>query len=162
MDENQRNIPPFMKQVQRPLLLWLLAITLLLAMLHLVGTPQIMVDRIRFDQFLGALESGRVTAIEIDEEEYRGTLNDGTQFVTVGPIQSEQVLSQIKGSKVKFSYRRTRETPWQQFLLSWLPTLLFLGFFLFSMRQLQMGGGKAMSFGRSKARLLMDQQKKVT
>ncbi|MBI4238716.1 MAG: ATP-dependent zinc metalloprotease FtsH [Deltaproteobacteria bacterium] len=151
-----------MKQVQRPLLLWLLAITLLLAMLHLVGTPQIMVDRIRFDQFLGALESGRVTAIEIDEEEYRGTLNDGTQFVTVGPIQSEQVLSQIKGSKVKFSYRRTRETPWQQFLLSWLPTLLFLGFFLFSMRQLQMGGGKAMSFGRSKARLLMDQQKKVT
>ncbi|MBI2343604.1 MAG: ATP-dependent metallopeptidase FtsH/Yme1/Tma family protein [Deltaproteobacteria bacterium] len=152
-----------MKQSQRTLFLWMMIVFVILAILHVLGSQQPMVERVSFSEFLGAVEEGRVVSVEIEEEEYRGRFTTGEQFMTVGPINSEKALDLLTKSDVQLTYERPRETPlWQHFLISWLPMLLLFGFFFFSMRQLQIGGGKAMSFGRSKARLLVEQHKKVT
>src|SRR5690606_13019881 len=66
-------------------------------------------------------------------------------------------------SDAEIKYEKPKETPiWQQMLISWMPMLLLFGFFFFFMRQIQIGGGKALSFGKSKARLLSENQRKVT
>ncbi len=152
-----------MKQTQRTMLLWLMIIFSVLSLLHLVGTPPSTVEQISFSKFLRAAKNGEIASVNIEEEEYRGQYTSGDQFVTVGPTNSEAALRVLESSSVDVNYERPRQTPfWQHFLISWLPMLLLFGFFFFSMRQLQVGGGKAMSFGRSKAKLLVEQQKKVT
>jgi len=98
--------------------------------------------------------------------EFSGEWTDATgatkKFITTG-IVGEQTLTKLQNSHIPFEVQRENENPfWQSFVISWLPMIfLFLIFFLF-MRQLQSGGGKAMSFGKSKAKLLSDHQNKVT
>ncbi len=152
-----------MKQSQRTLLLWMMIVLVILAVLHLLGNQRPLADHISFSQFLQAVKDGRVASVEIENEEYRGEYREGGEFLTIGPEQSEKTLDILSTSGVELNYTRPQETPlWQHFLISWLPMILLFGLFFFSMRQLQIGGGKAMSFGRSKARLLVEQQKKVT
>jgi len=95
--------------------------------------------------------------------EFRGMMKKNDEvFVTTGFI-GEQVLEKL--NKAGISYRIVRESEggfWQQILITWLPILVVAVVFLLFMRQLQVGGGKAMSFGKSKAKLLSENQKKVT
>src|SRR5512141_3236204 len=95
--------------------------------------------------------------------EFRGTLKKNDEsFVTTGFI-GEQILDKL--NKASVSYKIVRESEggfWQQILITWLPILVVAVVFLLFMRQLQVGGGKAMSFGKSKAKLLSENQKKVT
>jgi cell division protease FtsH len=95
--------------------------------------------------------------------EFRGILKKGDEaFVTNGFI-GEQTLEKL--NKANIPYEITRESEggfWQQMLITWLPIIVVAVVFLLFMRQLQMGGGKAMSFGKSKARLLSESQKKIT
>ena len=89
--------------------------------------------------------------------------SEGSYFVTIGPINSDKALEFLSQSDAKVEYKRPKETPfWQQLLISWLPMILLFAFFFFSMRQIQVGPGKAMSFGRSKARMLTEDKRKVT
>jgi cell division protease FtsH len=95
--------------------------------------------------------------------EFRGFFKKNDEpFVTTGLI-GEQILDKL--SKSGISYKIVRESEggfWQQILITWLPILVVAVVFLLFMRQLQVGGGKAMSFGKSKAKLLSENQKKVT
>ncbi|MBN2573792.1 MAG: ATP-dependent zinc metalloprotease FtsH [Deltaproteobacteria bacterium] len=95
--------------------------------------------------------------------EFRGVLKKNDEpFVTTGFI-GEQTLEKL--NKAGITYKISRETEggfWQQLLITWLPILVVAAVFLLFMRQLQVGGGKAMSFGKSKAKLLSENQKKVT
>ena len=95
--------------------------------------------------------------------EFRGMMKKNDEvFVTTGFI-GEQVLEKL--NKAGISYRIVRESEggfWQQILITWLPILVVAVVFLLFMRQLQVGGGKVMSFGKSKAKLLSENQKKVT
>jgi cell division protease FtsH len=95
--------------------------------------------------------------------EFRGVFKKNDEvFVTTGFI-GEQTLEKL--NKAGISYKIVRESEggfWQQILITWLPILVVAVVFLLFMRQLQVGGGKAMSFGKSKAKLLSENQKKVT
>jgi len=156
-----------MKQSQKTLALWLVIILVSISVLHFMSQKPQGVKEISFSEFLEAAKVGNVAEVSIQGEEYTGKFKEahdqGAYFVTVGPIDSEKTLDLLSSTDAKVEYKRPKETPfWQSFLISWLPMLLLFGFFFFSMRQIQVGPGKAMSFGRSKARMLTEDKRKVT
>ncbi len=156
-----------MQQSQKTLALWLLIILVSISVLHFMSQKPQGITEIGFSELIDAAKQNQVAEISIQGEEYTGKFKDGFKngefFVTVGPLNSDKSLEMLAASDAKIEYKRPKETPfWQSFLISWLPMLLLFGFFFFSMRQLQAGGGKAMSFGRSRARMLTEDKRKVT
>jgi cell division protease FtsH len=97
-----------------------------------------------------------------------GTLKEPTvdgkkTFETIGATDNPEVFKILQQNNIIPNYERSERTPvWQQLLISWLPMMLLFGFFFLFMRQLQAGGGKAMSFGKSKSRLLTESTNKIT
>lgn len=155
------------KQSQKTLALWLVMILAAITILHFLNQKPTNVDKISFSDFIKAVENNEIISVTIQDDTYKGKYKDGTKngmyFETVGLVNSEKAFDLLAQNNVSITYEGKKETPfWQSFLVSWLPMILLFGFFFFFMRQIQAGGGKAMSFGRSKARLLVESQKKVT
>jgi cell division protease FtsH len=118
--------------------------------------------------FTQYIDQGQIKTLKVDGTEIHGTLKaDNKKFVVYGPIgedlQAKLAHQAAKDQDFAFTYKKQeRDTLLQNVIISWLPMLvLFVIFFIF-MRQLQSGGGKAMSFGKSKAKLLNENSKKVT
>ncbi|HSA58095.1 MAG TPA: ATP-dependent zinc metalloprotease FtsH [bacterium] len=156
-----------MRQSQKTIALWAIIVLLSISVLHFLNTRPVVRKTISFSEFIAAVQGGQVEKVTVQGEEYVGKFKDDVQqgafFETVGPADSEKAFELLNKSGTVLEYKRPRETPlWQQILISWLPMLLLFAFFFFSMRQIQIGGGRAMSFGRSRARLLSESQKKVT
>ncbi len=155
-----------MKQSQKTLALWALIILLSISVLHFLNNRPKLEKEISFSNFLSAIRNQQIEKVSIKESEYSGKFKEGAggeNFITIGPVNSEKALELLANSTAVVSYEKKEETAlWQQILISWLPMILLFGFFFFSMRQIQVGGGRAMSFGRSKAKLLSENQKKVT
>ncbi len=156
-----------MKQSQKTLALWIIVILLLVLGVQVFNQKPTFRTDIQFSEFLTSINNKEVEEISIQGEEYLGkykpSFHEGKYFSTIGPAGSEKALELITASDAKVEFKKREDTPfWKQFLFSWLPMIFFIAFFFFFMRQLQVGGGKAMSFGKSKARLLNDTQKKVT
>src|SRR5450432_2330705 len=106
------------------------------------------------------------TSIQIrkfqDAADFRGQLASGESFTTTGLI-SDKVLERLDKAHLNYDVVKEQENSfWQQVLVTWLPMVVLVVLFLVFMRQLQVGGGKAMSFGKSKAKLLSENQRKVT
>jgi len=138
-----------------------------LTVVHFFNTKPTFRKNITFSEFLQAAKGNELEEISIQGEEYAGkfktTSHDGSFFVTVGPADSEKTVELLSGTDTKVEFKKREEAPfWQQFLFSWLPTIVLFGFFFFFMRQIQIGGGRALSFGKSRARLMTENQKKVT
>lgn len=157
-----------MKNTQKTLTLWLMIILLGMVMWHFVSQQKpASVRPISFSEFIDAVNADSVDSVTIQSDTYTGVFKknyqEGATFQTMGPASSEKVLTALTDHKVKTEFKPAEDPSfWQHLLISWLPLLLLFGLFFFSMRQLQMGGGKAMSFGRSRARLLVQNEKKVT
>lgn len=159
--------PMKQSQTQKTIALWAIIVLLSISVLHFLNTKPVLRKNVSFSEFLMAVQKDHVESVAIQDEEYVGKFKEGYQgggyFETIGPADSEKALDLISKSNASIEYKKRRETPfWQQLLISWLPMILLFGFFFFSMRQIQMGGGRAMSFGRSRARLLSESQKKYT
>jgi cell division protease FtsH len=115
-----------------------------------------------FSEFMGAVERGDVQAVVIQGHDIQGTYKKGGQFRTFAPDDPELVKS-LQAKDVKIAAKPEDESPWYMaLLLNWFPMLLLIGVWIFFMRQMQMGGGKAMSFGKSRAKLLTENQHRVT
>jgi len=157
-----------MKQSQKTLALWLVILMMAVTMVHFLNSRPTFRKNISFSDFLAAVKDNKVSQVTIQGEEYSGQFKDaqsegGGYFVTIGPEWSEQAIEAVTKSDAKIEFKKRQDTPlWQQFVFSWLPMILLFVFFFFFMRQIQVGGGKALSFGKAKARLLTESQKKVT
>ena len=117
---------------------------------------------ITFSEFMAAVERDDVQAVVIQGHNIQGTYKNGGQFKTFEPDDPELVKS-LRDKKVKIAAKPEDDSPWYMvLLLSWAPMLLLLGVWIFFMRQMQVGGGKAMSFGKSRAKLLTENQHRVT
>jgi len=163
------------KQSHKTLLLWVVLIVMFLAIWQFLS-PNERKQPVAFSDFLSEVHQGHVEDIKIKDHEYsfriRGSATDGaktsTPKETLGPLADEELLATLKPDNKdvpapKVSFEKEDSSPiWSSTLITLLP-MVFIGlmFFLF-MRQLQAGGGKAMSFGKSKARMLSDSQNKVT
>jgi cell division protease FtsH len=164
-----------LRQSHKTILLWVLLILMFLSVYNLFQGQKGDDQKVQFSDFIARVHNDptKIKKIVIKTAgnqgapaEYSGEWVDPSgstkKFVTTGIVDSETIKT-LQDKRIAFEVQRENENPfWQSFVISWLPMIfLFLIFFLF-MRQLQSGGGKAMSFGKSKAKLLSDHQNKVT
>jgi cell division protease FtsH len=117
---------------------------------------------IAFSEFIGAVERGEIQGVVIQGNNIQGKYKNGRDFKTFAPDDPDLVKS-LRDQDVRIAAKPQDESPWYMVLLiSWFPVLLLLGVWIFFMRRMQVGGGKAMSFGKSRAKLLTENQHRVT
>jgi cell division protease FtsH len=115
-----------------------------------------------YSDFLRNVEAGRVDSVTIRGNLVSGKLKDGGEFRTY-IVDSPDFVKVLRDKGVRISVKPVDPNPWyMSFLISWLPMLLFIGVWIFFMRQMQGGGAKALSFGKAKARLISEKHNKVT
>jgi cell division protease FtsH len=116
-----------------------------------------------FSEFVAKVESGDVTDVAVKDLNYYGHLKDKSEFHSVGPLDASAVIfDRLQKKGIKVTYEKSDQGAlWVQ-ILQYLPLVFLFLLFFFFMRQLQSGGGKAMSFGKSKAKLMTEHHNKVT
>ena len=123
--------------------------------------PQGGLIEMSYSDFMATVESGGIAEVSIQGDEIVGN-SGGKNFKVIAPADSE-LVPQLRKAGVNITVKQKQETPWYiTILVSWFPMLLLIGVWIFFMKQMQMGGGKAMSFGRSKHKMLDDALTKVT
>ena len=154
-----------MKNFSKNIALWIVIGLLLIALFNLFqGTS---VNRtsavISFSDFISATDSGNVSEVNIRGNNVDGYFNDGRPFTTYSP-NYPNLVDRLNASGVKITAEPADKSmhPILSILLSWFPMLLLIGVWIFFMRQMQGGGGKAMGFGKSKAKLLNESVGKIT
>ena len=115
-----------------------------------------------FSVFMSQVDSGQVTKVTLAGNEITYTTQGDETLRTYAPPQYEGLANELIQQNVEVSAREPTASPWGMILYSWLPLLLMAGLWIFFMRQMQSGGNKAMSFGKSKAKLSTSTQKKAT
>jgi cell division protease FtsH len=126
------------------------------------GTPTES-NELEYWEFMAQLENGDIAEVRIQDQVIEGTTKSDQPFKTFGPVEDEQRARLLREQGVHLSYEpRDDSGLWNGILISWLPMILFLGLWFLLFRQLQSGGGKAMSFGKARARLLSENQQRVT
>jgi cell division protease FtsH len=148
--------------LQKNIALWLVISLVFVLLYHLFNQPKNVPGTLIFSDFVSTVEKGQVTEVTIQGENISGKLADGKAFKTYMP-KDAQLIQLFREKNVRVSAKPVEDSPWyMNILISWLPMLLLIGIWIFFMRQMQSGGGKAMAFGKSKARLVTDKSKKVT
>ena len=119
-------------------------------------------ESVSFSEFIRMVDSGQVESVTLSGNEVTGSTTSGESFRSFAPPQYEGLVNRLVERDVAVSAREAAGSPWTTLLYSWAPLLLILGFWIFFMRQMQTGGNKALSFGKSRAKLSSSSQKKVT
>ncbi|MEJ2729151.1 MAG: ATP-dependent zinc metalloprotease FtsH [Deltaproteobacteria bacterium] len=149
---------PFYKN----LALWLV-ITLMMVMLYNLFSKQHLAEsNISYTDFLAMVNDGRVSDVVIQGQELFVTDTNSNRFKVYAP-QDADLIKILRDKNVVISAKPPSENPWyMSVLVSWFPMIVLIGVWIFFMRQMQAGGGKALSFGKSRARLMSDQSERVT
>ena len=116
----------------------------------------------KFSEFMAQVEAGQVQDVTVTGNEIKGHTVSREAFRTFAPLGYDKLTDRLLAKSVVVTYQPDTTPTWANMLISWAPFLLLIGFWVFFMRQMQSGGNKALSFGKSKAKLLASQQKKVT
>ena len=119
-------------------------------------------ESVSFSEFIRMVDSGQVESVTLTGNEVSGSTTSGESFRSFAPPQYEGLVNRLVERDVAVSAREAAGSPWATLLYTWAPILLILGFWIFFMRQVQTGGNKALSFGKSRAKLSSSTQKKVT
>lgn len=149
--------------LMRTFLIWIAIMFGAIMLFDILGGAQRSSQNIAFSEFLNKVDAGQVTEITIQGESIRGKTNDGKQFFTLSPNYPnlvDRVSSQ--GVKIEVQPIETGVSTFFGVLLSWFPLLLLIGVWIYFMRQMQGGAGKAMGFGKSRAKMLSDKNNSVT
>ena len=155
-----------MNNFGRNLALWVIVALLLVALFNLFqpnSSNRQAGQQVAYSDFLNEVNGGRVRDVTIQGRTLTGQLSDGRSFSTYTP-EDPTLVSKLtdKGVRVVARPEESDVNPLFHYLLSWFPMLLLIGVWVFFMRQMQGGGGRAMGFGKSKAKLLTEKQGRVT
>jgi cell division protease FtsH len=151
-----------LNSLQKNIALWLFISLVFVLLYHLFNQPKSVQENIIYSDFVSYAEKGQIVEVTIQGESISGKLNNGKNFKTYAP-KDAGLIQILKDKGVRIASKPAEESPWyMNVLISWVPMLLLIGVWIFFMRQMQAGGGKAMAFGKSKARLVTDKSKKVT
>ena len=153
-------LSPFYKNIA----LWLLITLVMIVLYHNFYT----VDNTRgktsinYSKFVDLVKADKVTKVVLQGEDISGELSDGKAFKSYAAPDPD-LIKLLTAKKVDITAKPKDENSWYTtFLISWLPMLVLVGIWIFFMRQMQAGGGKAMSFGKSRARLMTENTVKIT
>jgi len=133
---------------------------MLIMLFQIFRQPERVSAPLSYSEFLSMVETGRVVQVTIQGDNISGISSQGA-FRTYAPKDSE-LIPLLRSKDVKITAKPEEDSSWFQVFLSWIPMLLLIGVWIFFMRQMQVGGGKALSFGKSKARLMTEVHEKVT
>ncbi|HSE83555.1 MAG TPA: ATP-dependent zinc metalloprotease FtsH [Thermodesulfobacteriota bacterium] len=152
-------------QLLKNLILWLVIFVTIIALYQFIHTPQTSLDEVPYSEFLASLERGEIKEVKFRGEEIRGTYANAKEqdpgFKTVGPA-SDDLIAKLREKGVTFKFEEDKEGSLTNILLNWAPLILLIVIMVLFMRQLQAGGTKAMSFGKNRARMLSENQNKIT
>lgn len=146
------------------LFMWLIIAVILVSVFSNFGPNPAQSEKLSYTEFLRQVEQGSVRSVVIENHTVKGLLQDNKSFTTYIPMQDQFLLPDLikKGVDVR-GQPPQQESLLMHIFINWFPMLLLIGVWVFFMRQMQGGGGRgAMSFGRSRARLLGEDQVKVT
>jgi len=134
----------------------------MILLFNLFNKPRQTIADKNYSDFINAVESNRVLDIETKGRSIIWRDAEGKRFKTYAP-EDPEMIKIIREKKIAINAKKEDESPlWQNILISWFPMIILIGVWLFFMRQMQIGGGKALSFGKSKAKILTKEQHKVT
>lgn len=149
---------PFYKN----LALWLVISLMVILLFNMFNHPGQSKQETSYSEFIAAVSDGEVNQVTIQGNDIFGKYKDGTAFRTFVPNDPD-LIRVLRDKGVQITAKAAEESPWfMTILISWFPMLLLIAVWIFFMRQMQAGGGKAMSFGKSRARLVSDSARKVT
>src|SRR4030042_1004390 len=153
-------LSPFYKNIA----LWLLITLVMIFLFNYFNSTEHARARatITYSQFLELVKAGKVVKVTLQGDEISGEQTDGKVFKSYSPVDPD-LVKLLQTKKVEITAKPKDEASWYTTLLvSWLPMLVLVGIWIFFMRQMQSGGGKAMSFGKSRARLMTESTTKIT
>ena len=149
----------------RNFIVWIILAFSLLGLYNLIDNPIVSKNQseITFSQLLAEVDAGNVVDVEISGDNISGHYSDGRSFKTFAP-SDPNLIDRLYNRGVSISAKPEKEggSIFLNILISWFPMLLLIAVWIFFMRQMQGGGGKAMGFGKSKAKLLNEKSGKVT
>ncbi|MBC7147298.1 MAG: ATP-dependent metallopeptidase FtsH/Yme1/Tma family protein [Thioclava marina] len=148
----------------RNLAFWAVLFLLILALFNLFGDGQSSMNSTQatYSEFMDAVDKGEVKTVQLDGEEVRYQLADGTTFTTIKPIE-DPIAEKLIGKGVSVRVVKQQQSGFMSLLGVWLPFLVLIGIWIFFMNRMQGGGkGGAMGFGKSKAKLLTEKHGRVT
>jgi cell division protease FtsH len=149
---------PFYKN----LALWLVIMLMMVMLYNLFSKQHMAETSISYTDFLAMVDDERVEQVVIQGQELFVTDIDGNRLKVFAPEDSD-LIKILRQKGVIISAKPPSENPWyMSVLVSWFPMIVLIGVWIFFMRQMQAGGGKALSFGKSRARLMSDQSERVT
>lgn len=154
-----------MNDLVKNLFLWLIIAIVLVSVFSNFSPRQGGVQKVAYSTFLNEVSSGQVRSVSIEDGKIiRGLTKNNHHFMTFMPIQDDVLLGELLKYNVEISgQERQQESLLLHIFINWFPMILLIGVWVFFMRQMQGGGGRgAMSFGRSRARLLGEDQVKIT
>src|SRR5437016_6150094 len=151
-----------MNQFSRSIALWLVLGLMFLLLFNIFSRQQVREQETVFSDFLNQVDKNQVSEVTIQGNSIHGRLSTGDRFKTYTPRDTDLVKT-LREKGVKIAAKPEDGDPWWMVaLVQWFPMLLLVAVWIFFMRQMQIGGGKAMSFGKSRAKLLTENQHKIT
>ena len=141
---------------------WAAAGIIIILLWSLLQTPNIIKNEVAFSQFLNEVEGNKVEEVTITGTQVKGKYRDTTTFKTVLPPQYNDLVKVLRDNKVNIIVKDANRSPWFSYLFTGFPIILVVLFWVFFMRQMQSGGNKALSFGKSRAKLFSGIHKKMT
>jgi len=153
------------QQFYKNLALWVVILVVMLLLFTTLKQTESPVPNIAFSEFMEQVTTNQVESVVIEEGNIQGKYADGRKFTTYAPptAVTGEFLAELDERSIRTEVKpRDEGSFWRQILIMWFPLVLFIGLWIFFIRQMQGGSGKAMSFGKSKARLLNENSNTVT
>src|SRR2546428_6019751 len=126
------------------------------------GAQQSGQEQPNFSEFLRAVEQNRVESVVIRGNHVTYSLKDSPQTQRTYIVDYPDLIKMLRDRGVRIAVKPPDSNPWYAIFLQWVPMLLFIGVWIFFMRQMQGGGANAVCFGEARARLISEEQKKVS
>jgi len=153
-----------LNQFYKNISLWLVIVLMMIMLYNIFNQQQVGLVEVGYSEFLGMVEDGRIQTVVIQGQDLYLTDKSGAKYKSFAPEDGD-LISFLRSKEVTIQAKPPSENSWfMSILVSWLPMIVLIGVWIFFMRQMQggAGGGKAMSFGKSRARLIDDKKEKVT
>ncbi len=151
-----------MNNINKNLALWIVIVLMMILLYNIFSQQHTGQAEMNYTEFLSMVDNGEIKQAVIQGQKLTVTDDKGSQFHVYAPRDND-LISILRNKGVSIKAKPEQETPWFiSVLVSWLPMILLIAIWIFFMRQMQGGGGKALSFGKSSARMLSDQAEKIT
>ena len=152
----------YLNSLYKNLFFWAIIIIVMVLLFQFFNKPRQNILDKNYSEFISAVENGNVSEVETRGRNIIWKDTGGKRFKTYAP-EDPEMIKILRDKHVVINAKREDETPfWQNLLVSWFPMILLIGVWIFFMRQVQVGGGKALSFGKSRAKILTKDHHRVT